>query len=124
MFISSIVIFCVSLCLISVKSIMYLLFIYLIGALSISFMCSILEAVLLSTPLSYATMLEEQGKKSAKTLSDYKKNVDRPFAQYHSAHHRCSWCWLRGCKGFWRSILWRGVGRTDTAHFGGIRDYP
>ena len=64
-----------------IKSIMYLLLIiYLLGALSISFMCSILEAVLLSTPLSYATMLEEQGKKSAKTLSDYKKNVDRPVA--------------------------------------------
>ena len=59
---------------------MALILIYLFGALGISFLCSILEAVLLSTPLSYSTMLEEQRHKKGALLHDYKKNVDRPVA--------------------------------------------
>ena len=59
---------------------MALILIYLFGALGISFLCSILEAVLLSTPISYSTMLEEQGHKTGALLHDYKNNVDRPVA--------------------------------------------
>lgn len=40
---------------------MILLLTYLIGALSISFLCSVLEAVLLSTPMSFVTMKEADG---------------------------------------------------------------
>lgn len=59
---------------------MGLMFTYLIGALALSFLCSILEAVLLSTPMSFITMKEEQGVKTAARLKRYKSNVDRPVA--------------------------------------------
>ena len=42
---------------------MALLFLYLFVALGISFMCSVLEAVLLSSPMSFISMLEQEGKK-------------------------------------------------------------
>lgn len=57
---------------------MGLILLYLFGALSISFLCSILEAVLLSTPISYISMKEAQGSKTASLLKEYKNNVDRP----------------------------------------------
>lgn len=59
---------------------MTLLFLYLFGALSLSFLCSILEAVLLSTPLSFISMKERQGAHSATLLRAYKDNIDRPVA--------------------------------------------
>lgn len=55
-----------------------MIFVYLFGALAISFMCSVLEAVLLSTPISFITAKEQEGKKSATVLKDLKNNVDRP----------------------------------------------
>lgn len=59
---------------------MTLILVYLIGALAVSFTCSILEAVLLSAPMSFITMKEEQGVKTAKRLKEYKTNVDKPVA--------------------------------------------
>ena len=59
---------------------MGLMFTYLIGALAISFLCSVLEAVLLSTPMSFITMKEEQGVKTATLMKEYKSNIDRPVA--------------------------------------------
>lgn len=59
---------------------MGLIFLYLFGALSISFLCSILEAVLLSTPMSYISMKEEEGSKTAKLLKKYKSEIDGPVA--------------------------------------------
>mgnify|MGYP003290872574 CR=1 FL=1 len=59
---------------------MTLIFIYLIGALGLSFLCSILEAVLLSTPISFIAMKENEGAKYAKLLREYKTNSDRPIA--------------------------------------------
>lgn len=53
---------------------------YLIGALSLSFLCSVLEAVLLSTPVSFISMKESQGVKSANLMMRYKTNIDRPVA--------------------------------------------
>ena len=53
---------------------------YLIGALSLSFLCSVLEAVLLSTPVSFISMKESQGAKSASLMMRYKTNIDRPVA--------------------------------------------
>ena len=46
----------------------------------VSFMCSILEATLMSTPISYLTMKEDEGNKSAKLLKKYKSDIDRPLA--------------------------------------------
>lgn len=57
---------------------MGLIILYFLGALSMSFLCSVLEAVLLSTPMSFITMKESQGNKTASLMKDYKDNVDRP----------------------------------------------
>lgn len=59
---------------------MTLLLIYLFGALALSFLCSVLEAVLLSTPSSFIRMKETEGNKSAVLLQEYKNNIDRPVA--------------------------------------------
>lgn len=57
---------------------MILILIYLSGALALSFLCPILEAVLLSTPMSYISMKESQGHKTAALMRKFKSNVDRP----------------------------------------------
>ena len=57
---------------------MGLIILYFLGALSLSFLCSVLEAVLLSTPVSYISMKESQGSKTASLMKQYKNNVDRP----------------------------------------------
>ena len=59
---------------------MGLLLFYLIGALSLSFLCSVLEAVLLSTPISFISMKESQGNKTAVLMHKYKLSTDRPLA--------------------------------------------
>lgn len=59
---------------------MTLILLYLIGALAVSFLCSVLEAVLLSTPVSFISMKESQGVKAAFLLMKYKTNIDRPVA--------------------------------------------
>lgn len=59
---------------------MTLILLYLFGALAISFLCSVLEAVLLSTPISFISMKESQGAKNASLMMKYKTNVDRPVA--------------------------------------------
>ena len=57
---------------------MGLIILYFTGALALSFLCSVLEAVLLSTPLSFISMKENQGYKTASLMKRYKNNVDRP----------------------------------------------
>lgn len=59
---------------------MTLLFVYLFLALGVSFLCSILEAVLLSVNQSYIAVLENQGRRSAKLLRKLKDDVDRPLS--------------------------------------------
>ena len=56
------------------------LLLYLLGAVVISAICSILEATLMSTPLSYITMREEEGYKPAKQFKIYKTESSRPIA--------------------------------------------
>ena len=46
----------------------------------ISFMCSILEATLMSTPLSYVNMREDEGYKPATRFKRYKTDNARPIA--------------------------------------------
>ena len=57
-----------------------LLLLFLFGAMSISFLCSILESVLMSTPLSYITMREDAGYKPASRFKEYKTDNGRPIA--------------------------------------------
>ncbi len=57
-----------------------LLLTYLLGALAVSFLCSILEAVLMSTPLSYISMREDEGYKPAPLFKQYKTDNGKPIA--------------------------------------------
>ena len=59
---------------------MGLLFAFLLGAMIISFLCSILEASLMSTTLSFITMREDEGSKSAVRMKSYKTDPERPLA--------------------------------------------
>ena len=56
------------------------LLLYLFSALIISFLCSILEAVLLSTPMSFITMKEQEGSAASHLLKKYKQENDKPLA--------------------------------------------
>ena len=57
-------------------------YLYLTMALAIviSAICSVLEATLLSTPMSFVSGLEEQGVKGAARLKKLKQSTDRPIA--------------------------------------------
>ena len=52
----------------------------MIASIALSALCSMLEATLLSTPLSYITGLEEQGISGAARLKRLKQNPDRPIS--------------------------------------------
>ncbi len=54
--------------------------IYMALSLTISALCSLLEAVLLSTPLSFIVSLEAQNKKGWELLKNIKLNIDRPIS--------------------------------------------
>ena len=54
---------------------MGLLLIFLFGAMAISFLCSLLESTLLSTPISYLSMKEEEGDRNAILFSKLKANT-------------------------------------------------
>ena len=59
---------------------MVLLFTYLFLALSVSFLCSIAESVLLSVTVSYVRALEVGGGKSGKLLKRFKEDIDAPLS--------------------------------------------
>jgi CBS domain containing-hemolysin-like protein len=59
---------------------MTLLIIYLLLTMGISFLCSLLESVLMSTPLSYLTMKEDEGDKNAALFLKFKQDPDRPLS--------------------------------------------
>ena len=57
-----------------------LIYIIMIISIVLSALCSMLEATLLSTPLSYITGLEDQGVKGSRRLKKLKQNPDRPIS--------------------------------------------
>jgi CBS domain containing-hemolysin-like protein len=59
---------------------MILLLTYLFLALVISFLCSIMESVLLSTPQSYIIVQGENGQAWANTFLDLKTNIEKPLS--------------------------------------------
>lgn len=59
---------------------MTLLIIYLLIALIISFLCSIMEAVLLSTPMTFLKINENTTNPGLKKLIKAKQNVDKPLS--------------------------------------------
>lgn len=59
---------------------MTLLLLYLFIALITSFICSVMEAVLLSTPVSYLKAKLEQGHSYAQTFNKLKADIDKPLS--------------------------------------------
>jgi CBS domain containing-hemolysin-like protein len=59
---------------------MALLIFYLILAICLSFLCSILEAALLSVPRAHVAMLVEQGRAGGDRLAAMKQDIDRPLS--------------------------------------------
>lgn len=59
---------------------MTFLIIYFLIALVISFICSLLESVLLSLSIAHASVLEKDGTKTGKLMSELKENINRPLA--------------------------------------------
>ncbi len=59
---------------------MILLLFYLFLALFVSFLCSVMESVLLSTPLSFLNVKKEEGHKAASIFIKLKQNVEKPLS--------------------------------------------
>lgn len=59
---------------------MALLLVYLFTALFVSFICSIMEAVLLSVPISFLKASAAGGKKSHLKFIKYKEDLDKPLS--------------------------------------------
>ena len=59
---------------------MTLLLFYLLLTMGISFLCSLLESVLMSTPISYISMKEDEGDKNATLFMKFKQDPDRPLS--------------------------------------------
>ena len=59
---------------------MTLLLIYLFIALFVSFLCSIMEAVLLSIPISFLKSKSELGDKNADSMISLKEDIDKPLS--------------------------------------------
>ena len=57
----------------------YLIFLF-IGVILISFLCSILESILLSVTASYISVLEENKPKVGKLLRKLKKDIDKSIS--------------------------------------------
>ena len=108
---------------------MTIILLYLFGALAISFLCSVLEAVLLSTPVSYISMKENQGDKTAFLMMKYKTNVDRPVAAILTLNTVAAYDWsgrsrLRISEGVWRSLLRNHIGSFDPSYTCLFRNNP
>lgn len=59
---------------------MTLLIVYVLLALVVSFLCSIMEAVLLSVTPSFVEMRSRSGSRTARQLNDLRSDIDRPLA--------------------------------------------
>ncbi|MFW6341379.1 MAG: CNNM domain-containing protein, partial [Wenzhouxiangella sp.] len=59
---------------------MTLLLFYLFLAIGVSFLCSILEAALLSITPAHTAVLNEGGSRTGRKLRELKRDVDRPLA--------------------------------------------
>lgn len=59
---------------------LYTLVVYIVLALSVSFLCSMCEAVLFSTSHSYIELMVQSGSRAGQIMRRQKENVDRPIA--------------------------------------------
>ena len=65
---------------------MGLLIFYALISIFFSFLCSILEAVLLSITPTFINVKKKEGKHYAATLEEFKKDVDRPLIAILTLH--------------------------------------
>jgi CBS domain containing-hemolysin-like protein len=56
------------------------LIIYVLVALGVSFLCSVLEAVLLSVSVSHVKVLNEMGSRAGRLMQKHKANIERPIS--------------------------------------------
>jgi len=59
---------------------MDLLLLYFFAAVGVSFLCSILESVLLSVNMAYVSVMERERPKAGALLRDHKKNINKSIA--------------------------------------------
>lgn len=59
---------------------MGLLVFFLLATIAVSFLCSILEATLMSVPVSYVAVRQDEGYKPAGKMMKYKQDPSRPIA--------------------------------------------
>ena len=85
---------------------MGLLLLFLLGAMGISFLCSVLESVLMTTTYSYITLRMEEGYAPATLMKQYKDDPSRPLAAILSLNTIAN------------TIGAAGVGMQATALFG------
>ena len=85
---------------------MALLLLFLFGAMAISFMCSLLESVLMTTPISFISAKVEEGNRNAVLFEKMKDDMDRPIAAILSLNTIAN------------TIGAAGVGRQATLVFG------
>ena len=57
----------------------YLVFLFVL-VIGVSFLCSVLESILLSTNVSYISVLEQENPRAGKLLKDLKKDVDKSIS--------------------------------------------
>ena len=86
--------------------IMGLLLLFLLLAIGVSFLCSTLESVLMTTTLSYITMREDEGYAPATLMKKYKTETEKPLAAILSLNTIAN------------TIGSAGVGRQATILFG------
>ena len=53
---------------------------YFLTALFVSFLCSLLESVLLSLSIAHVSVMEKEGGTSGKLMAELKENINRPLA--------------------------------------------
>ncbi len=53
---------------------------YFLVALVISFLCSLLESVLLSLSIAHVSVMEKEGGASGRLMAELKENSNRPLA--------------------------------------------
>lgn len=90
---------------------MTLLFVYLFSALSISFLCSITESSLLSTPFSSLKAKAKKWDKNAINLLKLKEDIDKPISwilTLNTIGHTvwAAWVWAQATLVFWEEWFW------------------
>lgn len=90
---------------------MALLLVYLFTALIVSFLCSLVEATLLSTPISSLKAKSDNWDKNAIKFIELKEDIDKPISAIltlNTIAHTiwAAWVWAQAIIVFWESYFW------------------